>query len=639
MKLKIDAAHLLCLWLLSTMLFSLNACSLGISHNVYSPNRLQKAKSAYLLAHAGDPVDWYPWGQEAFQKAKRENKPIFLSIGFSTCHWCHVMHRESFQNTEIAKILNKDFVSVLVDSEERPDIDDTYMKASQLISGSGGWPLTLFLDTQSRPFFAGTYFKPNELKNLLSRTASAWHSDNIIIERLAGEISQRMLSDENVKLPHEALSVSIINRAINRIHSNLDQTYGGLGNQAKFPLPCLLALCIDMDNANTPISPAARLKARQIYNQTLDAMEAGGIHDHVGGGFFRYTVDRKWRTPHFEKMLYLNALLAEVYLNGYQVTGKPSWLAAAKDTINFSLGELLDPEGYFYAGLDADTSSGEGAYYSFSSQEINGALGADAAWFAGVYTEPYPKTENNRPMVLHRSDQIPEQSTKDKASRAHALLGKLYAIRAQRPAPAKDKKVITSWNALMISALVKAYKVSADPQYLMTARRCALYILSTIKNGKLQHDCSPGQSVNEAYLDDYSYMAQALLDLADADNDQHWIRNAIALNEKTMSLFYDRKENCFYYSAREQQSPLFRPRITLDEATPAPGAIAILNLLRLERHCPSQTQAYLKEAQRALPSQLSSAETNPTFCAAALIALRRYLAVETSLKAAAAGPD
>jgi uncharacterized protein YyaL (SSP411 family) len=549
------------------------------------PNRLVGEKSPYLLQHAYNPVGWYPWGPEALQKAKTEGKPIFLSIGYSTCHWCHVMEGESFENEQIAAILNEKFVPIKVDREERPDLDEIYMRAIIAMHGQGGWPLSVFLTPDLKPFYGGTYFPPAPRHGLpgfpqvLEFIADIWKNKHDEIVRDSDELV-KSLQQNYVLQGRETLPKSILDGAYAEMVSVLDEQYGGFSAPPKFPLPTYLEFLLRYYKRNRK-EPA--LKA---VKRTLQSMAAGGIHDQVGGGFHRYSTDRFWLVPHFEKMLYDNAELARVYLETYQVTSERSYLDTAVDTLDWMLREMRSPDGGFYSAQDADTPDGEGYYYTWTPEEIAQVTGGDHSKMVselfGVTAEG--NFEGGR-SILHLNSTMDRIASKYgiELSALSRIIAeeklKLLAVREMRARPAVDDKVLSSWNGLAISALTCAYQVTGEQRYLDAARGAAEFIIKNlVKDGRLLRRYRDGNSAFDGALDDYALMSAALLDLYESTLESSWIREAVRLADKMIELFWDGSSAGFLSSSGQM---LVKVKEGYDGPTPSGNSVAALTLLRL----------------------------------------------------------
>ncbi len=550
------------------------------------PNRLINEKSPYLLKHAYNPVDWFPWGDEAFAKARAEDKPIFLSIGYSSCHWCNVMHRESFEDEKVASVLNDRFVPIKLDREERPDIDEVYMKSVMALNGQGGWPLSVFLTPDLKPFYGGTYYPPAPahglpgFPQLLDFVSDIWKNKREEIRNNSDEITKYVERDSELHSRDE-LPRSILDGAYAEIVSNLDEQFGGFSAAPKFPLPNYLEFLLRY-HARTKKETALR-----AVRKTLESMSAGGIHDQLGGGFHRYSTDRQWLVPHFEKMLYDNALLARVYLEAYQVSGETSFLETATDTLEWMLREMRGPEGAFYSAQDADTRNGEGYYYTWTPKETEMVLGKENSTVMDELFGVAPEGNfEGRRSILHLASSIERVASRSEVnpeavrSIVKESKGKLLEARQKRAHPAVDDKVLASWNGLAISALACAYQATGERKYLDAAGGAARFILSTlVSSGNLFRRYRDGAVAVEGELEDYSFLAAGLLDLYEAGFDPSYLRGAIRLAERMVELFWDPKEGAFFMS----RSPdlLVRIKEGYDGPTPSGNSMAALTLLRL----------------------------------------------------------
>lgn len=612
-----------------------------VSASAVKENRLIHETSPYLLEHSHDPVDWYPWGEEAFKRAKRENKPILLSIGYSACHWCHVMHRESFQDQSTARIMNENFVNIKVDREERPDVDEIYMRAVQAITGRGGWPATVFLTPDLKPFYAGTYFPNRDMlgmpsfQKVLAAVKQAWSQDPAKQDKIGAEIARSISTVDSLAQSTTTIGDDTITTALVAIFNNFDSTYGGIGTSLKFPLPGPISLCM-----RTMASGAAqnqRQLCMSFVTTTLDKMAYGGIHDHIGGGFCRYSTDREWHVPHFEKMLYDNALIAQNYLDGYQVTGKAYWAQTARDTLDFCLTELRSPDGAFFSSLDADSQGEEGVFYTYTQQQLVDALGdRDANWFAQSFGATADGNFQGHQNVLYLTDSPEALARRAGLSltqywdKIAALRQKLIAQRNKRPRPHRDEKVIASWNALMVSSLVKGYKVLGDEKYLDAAKQAAHFLLAKMYSGnRLHRTWAAGTIGGEAYLDDYAFTVQALLDLAGADFDSSWLKSAKELNEVILEHFSDHTSGDFFYTADFQNQPLSRTRSSSDSPLPSGTGVEILNLNRLAQI--TGDDRYRARAERLLKQYNDAMRSNPVAHGSMLNALDYFLHSKTQI--------
>jgi uncharacterized protein YyaL (SSP411 family) len=580
----------------------------GISQHT---NRLSHEKSPYLLQHAHNPVDWYPWGEEAFAKARRENKPIFLSIGYSTCHWCHVMAHESFEDKDTAAIMNREFVNIKVDREERPDVDRVYMTFVQATTGGGGWPMSVWLTPNLQPFVGGTYFPPADrygqpgFKKVLERIAAAWKENHEKITEQGASIVDALRKAQAAQPDSpDKIDINILEKAYEQFSSNFDAREGGFGNAPKFPRPVTLNF-LSRFYARDPKSDSGK-RALETNLVTLRKMAAGGMHDHLGGGFHRYSVDRYWHVPHFEKMLYDQAQLAVAYLDAFQITQDRQFESVARDILDYVARDMTSKDGGFFSAEDADSliengkpEHAEGAFYVWTKKEIDAALGEAAEIFNFHYgVQPDgntpvgsdPQGEFRGKNILIQRHTTTETAQHFKKSEDEVLQSlvrsgeKLLSIRAKRPRPQLDDKIIASWNGLMISAYARAAQVLNEPRYLESAM-CAAKILRTQlyddSHKTLFRNYRGGRSEVEGFADDYAFVIQGLLDLYEASFDVGWLRFAIELQETQDRLFLDDKSGGYFSTNGRDKSVVLRMKDDNDSAEPAASSVAALNLLRL----------------------------------------------------------
>ena len=579
-------------------------------------NRLAKEKSPYLLQHQHNPVDWMPWGVEAFGRAKKEGKPIFLSIGYSTCHWCHVMAHESFEDETTAKYMNENFVCIKVDREERPDVDKVYMTFVQATTGSGGWPMSVWLTPELKPFIGGTYFPPQDrggrpsFRNILARIADGWKNDRDGIVKHGDEVAKQLSEvAAGAKSAAEKPGRASLAAGLGQLAKRFDDEHGGFGSSPKFPQPSiinfLLRMSVPHGSGATPESEQHdRELARKMALFTLEKMAAGGMHDHVGGGFHRYSVDTFWHIPHFEKMLYDQAQLARAYVDAFQLTHDARWEKIARNVLDYVLRDMTDKDGGFYSAEDADSllahgkpEHGEGAFYVWTKTEIEGLLGAEAALFEKFYGV---ETDGNSPVgsdPMHeftgKNTLIQRLTISDAAKlfkrteawieiSLNSSLEKLFTERVKRPKPHLDDKIITAWNGLMISALSRAAQVLDDPRYLAAAQRSAKFIRENLwRDGALIRSFRHGPSNVAAFADDYAALIAGLLDLYEADFDTAWLQWAVELQAKMDAQFLDKEHGGYFQTAPSAADILFRSKEDYDGAEPAPSSLAAANLLRL----------------------------------------------------------
>jgi uncharacterized protein len=578
---------------------------------VVPTNRLADEKSPYLLQHAHNPVDWYPWGPDAFDKATREDKPIFLSIGYSTCHWCHVMERESFENEDIAALLNRHFVAVKVDREERPDIDRIYMTFVQATTGSGGWPMSVFLTPDRKPFFGGTYFPPDNrygrpgFAALLAHVAQAWASDRTRIESSGRDIVEHLRKTALPAPTHTTiLDKGLLDPCFHALRRSYDPQRGGFGGAPKFPRPVVLNFLLRYAEAND------NDEARDMALHTLRAMADGGMHDHLGGGFHRYSVDETWFVSHFEKMLYDQAQLAISYLEAYQITREERYAAVARGIFAYVLRDMTAPEGAFYSAEDADSplpedpsKKGEGAFYLWKWDEVDEPVRTRFGFEreGNVHNDPHGEFTGRN--ILYVARDVDDPHLAESCAR-------LLAIRSARPRPYRDDKILTAWNGLMISTFARAAQVLDDPSYATAARRAAEFFTSTMWNGTvLLRRYRDGEAAIAGFLDDYAFLAQALLDLYETDFDPTHLDTAIVITERMLTLFEDGEAGAFFSTAEGDSELVLRMKDDYDGAEPSGNSVAILNLLRLARI--TRRRNFAEAADRALQALASPISSQP----------------------------
>ncbi len=552
------------------------------------PNHLLAENSPYLLQHAHNPVDWYPWGEEALAKARAENKPIFLSVGYAACHWCHVMAHESFEDPETAALMNEHFVNIKVDREERPDLDSIYMNATVALTGSGGWPMSVFLTPDLKPFYAGAYFPPTPrynlpaFKDVLRGIARAWREAPQEVEQVAAQVLQHLHLLVHLSEDRNTISPEFLETVTKTLLDSYDWAHGGWGAAPKFPQPMTIEFLLRRATAETP----QRARILQAVTHALDAMARGGMYDVVGGGFCRYSVDNFWRTPHFEKMLYDNAQLALAYLHGYLVTGEFRYRRVCEETLDFVLRELSHPEGGFFSSLDADSEGEEGKFYVWTYAQLEALLGADFEFFKTAYgISPAGNWEGK--IILQRAldDRslmagfgLQAEELRQKFSACHA---KLFAARETRPRPATDDKALVMWNSLMLTALAEAGRYLGRPDYLQAALRNARFLLNNLYlNGQLRRSWRQGRARHTAYLEDYAGLVVALLALYQSDADPEWYRWALKLADEMVAHFAD-LEGGFYDTRDDHEALLLRPKDLQDNATPCGNSLAATALLEL----------------------------------------------------------
>jgi uncharacterized protein YyaL (SSP411 family) len=592
-------------------------------------NRLINETSPYLLQHAHNPVEWHPWGQEALERAQKEDKPILLSIGYSACHWCHVMERESFENDAIAELMNKEYISIKVDREERPDLDEIYMNAVQMLTGSGGWPLTVFLTPDGKPFFGGTYFPPVDFhgrpgfKTVLARISDVFREQRSQVTINADALTERIQSFTFVPPSGELISTSLIRDAVRELSQQFDSSEGGFTPAPKFPPSGVLSVLLRHHYASEDSD------ALRMAELTLDKMAAGGMYDHIGGGFHRYSTDERWLVPHFEKMLYDNALLARTYLEAYQVTAKDHYARVARETLEYVLGEMQSPEGGYYSSQDADTEGVEGKFYVWSHEEIERLLEDRAEAFCRFYdvtgSGNWEGTNIlNRPAPIEDVARELDIETKDLETTLEEARRKLYAERDRRIKPGLDDKVLTSWNALMIVAMARGYRVLGEERFLESARRAARFILDhMVDEGRLLATYRESRARFNAYLDDYAYLLGALVELYESDFDIAWLDSARSLAVDLERLFWDQDQGGFFFTGADHESLLVRTKTGFDGAIPAGNAVAATYLHKLASY--TGEESFAARAQETVRTFHSMMQRSPSAFPQMLCAVDYYL--------------
>ena len=566
-------------------------------------NRLASESSPYLLQHADNPVDWYPWGEEALQKAEDEDKPIFLSIGYSACHWCHVMAHESFEDAETAAIMNEYFVNIKVDREERPDLDSIYMDAVVSITGRGGWPMSVFLTPDGLPFYAGTYFPPTDrygtpaFKGVLLSVARAYRERRQEIYQWNEQFRTHMDQRLEPSGSPASLAPETLDEAYGRVASDFDATNGGFGEAPKFPQPMIVEFLLRHHHRTD------QQHALDMVDLTLTRMAAGGIYDQLGGGFHRYSTDARWLVPHFEKMLYDNALLARVYLHAWQVTGRPIYRRIVEETLDYVIREMTDPDGGFYSAQDADSEGEEGKFFVWTPDEIREILGGEAEAFMAAYgVTRHGSFEGKN--ILEFVGHLDQRPALAEARR------KLFEAREGRVHPGRDDKVLTSWNGLMLAAFAEAARVLDREDYHQVAERNANFLLCELRqeNGRLLHSWKDGQARFNAYLEDYAFYAYGLLALYEATFDVRWFIEARSLADMILSHFSDDRGG-FLDTSDDHERLITRPRQVQDNAVPSGNAVAVDVLLRLAALTGSDT--YRRPAEAVLEEMTSVMRRHP----------------------------
>ena len=613
------------------------------------PNRLAQETSPYLLQHQNNPVNWYPWGPEALGRAKGEDRPIFLSIGYSACHWCHVMEHESFEDADIAALLNERFVCIKVDREERPDLDQIYMNSVQLMTGRGGWPMSVFLTPDLQPFFGGTYWPPHAGRGMpgfdqvIAAVHDAWLNRRDAALAQAAELTAHLQEVGRQQDSGRGLRVELLQQAAVVLERSFDFSHGGFGQAPKFPHSMDLQLLLRVWRR------APRDATRNMVTLTLDKMARGGIYDHLAGGFARYSVDERWLVPHFEKMLYDNALLAGAYLDGFLATGNAEYARVVRETCNYWLGYMTDAAGGFHSTEDADSEGVEGKFYVWTPAEIRELLGPEKAErFCYVYDVTDAGNFEHGQSILNLPKTIPQCAAlhrwtlTDLESELAESRAKLLAVRDRRVRPGKDDKVLVSWNALMIDALARAGDILSEPRYRTAATRAAEFIVTQMKrpDGRLLHSWRNGQAKLDAYLDDYAYLINALVSLYEAGFDERWIDEAVSLADVMVKHFadcphpgplpaYREREGSsplpvreggggFFFTADDHEQLIARNKDWHDGSVPSGNAMAATALVRLGKLCGRDD--FISAARRTMEAALGVIEQSPTAAGQMLLA-------------------
>lgn len=580
-------------------------------------NKLKYETSPYLLQHAENPINWHAWNDEAIERAKIENKLIFLSIGYSSCHWCHVMEKESFKDLKIAEILNQNFISIKVDREERPDIDKIYMDALMAMRGSGGWPMSIFLTPDLKPFWGGTYLPKEAFMDILENIKRLWLSSPNEILSSSSYLSHLLNTSTSLSKANFEISKRVINKAHEDISQSFDKIYGGFTPEPKFPSPQILQLLMRIYHRTKDE------KTLNMVNTTLENIARGGIYDHLGGGFHRYSTDKKWEVPHFEKMLYDNATLAYTYLEAYQLTKNIDYKKIAQEILDYILWDMTSSKGAFYSSEDADSEGSEGIFYTWTTSQLKEILNEEAfEEFSKIYNIKEEGNFESRSNILYLHKDIP-LNLKD-TSYIKNIKSRLFMERRKRIHPFKDKKIICSWNALMIASLAKAYQIINHKQYIIAAENAASFIEQNLfKNKKLYRTYYDGILKQEAFLEDYVYMIYALLNLYEASFDSKWIYWAEDLQKIIDNNFYDTTKDAYSFTKKGARN-LFKTSITFyDDVVPNPNALAILNLLKLNSL--TQNQDYRVRAINLLLANTKALNEMPSIFPQTLIALEYYL--------------
>jgi len=594
-------------------------------------NRLAQETSPYLLQHAHNPVDWFPWGEEAFDKAQRENKPILLSIGYSACHWCHVMEQESFENKQIAALMNELFVNIKVDREERPDLDEIYMSAVQVLTGRGGWPMTMFLTPERKPFYGGTYFPPDDrggmpgFPRILMGVNQAYRERPVDVEKSVTQIInalQRMSASEESQ---RTFSETIIGDAAEKIAAAYDTDNGGLGQAPKFPNVGVYELFLRHHHRSKDN------RYLEMVVHTLMKMAQGGIYDHLGGGFHRYSVDAKWLVPHFEKMLYDNAQLVRIYAQAYTLTKNPLFQNVVNESCGYLLREMLHSEGGFYATQDADSEGEEGKFFVWTLAEINQLIGEDAGEIFGRMYDVSEQGNFEETNILHPTLTVEQASKYFRRDPAEidkiiaAAKQKLFAEREKRIKPFRDEKIIAAWNGLMLSGLAAAIKISPRTEYLAAIERTIEFLFAKMfRNGFLLHSYKDKQAKLLGYLDDYAFLGVGLLDAYEVLFDRALLERAIELGEIMLREFWDEQDGAFFYTGKSHEQLISRTKPIFDASIPSGNSMAAQLLLRL--HHITGRELYRQRAEKVLRSYYDAMEQQPFGLAHLICALDFYLA-------------
>ena len=604
-----------------------------MAENPKHTNRLINETSPYLLQHAHNPVDWYPWGEEALELSRRDDKPILLSVGYAACHWCHVMEHESFENEQIASVMNEHFINIKVDREERPDLDEIYMNAVQMLTGSGGWPMTMFLAPNLKPFYGGTYFPPDDrygrpgFPRVLLGVVEAYRERRESVVEQANRITERLNQLSETQAGDQPLNTGVFDRAFQDYRSRFDARHGGFGSAPKFPpsmgLAFLLRYWHRTGNPN----------AKEMVELTLQKMAQGGMYDQIGGGFHRYSTDETWLVPHFEKMLYDNALLSAVYLETYQATGESFYANIAEDTLDYVLREMYNPEtGGFYSTQDADSEGVEGKFFVWTPDEVAELLEAE---HAKIFCEYYDITapgnfEGKNILHVQTPPDIFAKKLAIDLGELDAILTdgrqKLFEVREQRIKPGLDDKILTSWNGLMVRSMASGYQILGHDRYLEAAEASANFVLTALSqdNGLLRTHRA-GKSHLNAYLEDYSYFVAGLINLYEATFNLRWLKEAQRLSETMIEQFWDDAKGGFFYTSKGHESLIVRSKSAYDGATPSGTSIAVHSLLRLSKllNQPNLTE----KAQTALRLYSHQMESAPSGSAQLLCELDFLLSI------------
>ena len=609
-------------------------------------NRLINETSPYLKQHAHNPVDWYPWGEEALSKARELDRPIFLSVGYSACHWCHVMEHESFEDPDVGKLLGEHFISIKVDREERPDLDQIYMTAVQILTQRGGWPMSLFLTPDLKPFYGGTYFPPQDrhqlpsFKRILMSVAQAWRERRAEVVQGANSLTDAVQLAVRLEPGAGTLDETVLKHALEQIKRRFDQRHGGFGSAPKFPHPMDLRLLLRLGQRfDAPL-------ANDMVTKTLDHMAIGGMYDQLGGGFHRYSTDAKWLVPHFEKMLYDNGLLAVTYLEAYQATGKLFYKEVVEETLDYVLREMTSPEGPFYSTQDADSEGVEGKFFVWTLAEVETLLGAEEAkLFANIYditaegnweghAIPHRSRDYEMEAKLHHLTEA------ELRRRLEASKCKLFAARSKRVWPGRDEKILTAWNGLMIAAFAQAAQVFDKPEYTQAAVQAADFLLTRMRTpeGRLLRTTGAGAVPKlNGYLEDYAYVIDALVSLYETTFEPRWLQSAQELAQVMVDQFWDEHEGGFFFTGKDHEALIARTKDPHDNAMPSGNSMAVTGLLRLYKL--TGARVWLDKAEKTLELYRGLLTESPMAAGQMLIALDFHLGPVQEFAIIGDGPE
>jgi uncharacterized protein YyaL (SSP411 family) len=567
------------------------------------PNRLIHEQSPYLRQHAHNPVDWYPWGEEALARARAENKPILLSIGYSACHWCHVMERESFENEQIARLMNENFISIKVDREERPDLDQVYMDAVQLLTGRGGWPLTVFLTPEGKPFFGGTYFPPVDRQGMpafprvLLAISAAFHEKPADVQQNVERLGKGLAAMAEFSSDGGEIGPDALDAAAQSLAQHYDRINGGIGRAPKFPNTFVFSFFLRRYQAG------GDLEFSHMVRETLSRMAKGGVYDQLGGGFHRYSVDERWLIPHFEKMLYDNSQLTRLYLDAGRALSEPEFLTVARETLDYVLREMTGPDGSFYSTQDADSEGEEGRFFLWTPAEARAVLGEKLAPIAERYFDISEEGNFEDRNILHRTigpEEAARLFKRNPEEMEHAIeeiRRLLFEARERRVKPGRDEKILAAWNGMMLGAMAEGYRALGDDRYLKAAKRAADFILTRLWDGRaLKRSYKDGVARFNAYLEDYALVANGMIDLYEASLDARYLETARTMAEAILNRFLDRDKGGFFFTSTDHEQLVTRSKAVFDGSTPSGNSAAVMALLRLYSY--TGDVRYFAEAQR-----------------------------------------